>query len=424
MRASHPYAPRFSTCKYVALALAIVGTAASLWAFKLDLENGHARAGLGFLVAWSFWFILTVGTLFVVQIAYVIHAGWLIVVRRWWEHILAAFWPLACLFGLFVAFPFIFGDNVGAIWEWMNPDLRLAMGTGERVGQDPLFQGKSVFLNVPFFLARLVLYFAVFMVLSWALRTFSFKNDWARDGSLFDKARGVSSVGILLTALAGTFFVFDVYMSLNYHWFSTIYGLLFFSISIRLSLSFTLVVCNLLVWRGYLKGIYKEKHNYLLACCSLTFVAFWAYISFSQYFLIYNANIPEETFWYVLREIGSDGLKNSWWYVGLALIFGYFVVPFLALLMYKTKVNPWLISLVSLWGLAFGALDLYYHILPLPRLTDHGYAVIPFSIEWFDLAAFVGLGALLVFRMLQSAEQNALIALHDPRMAESLTNRV
>jgi len=155
----------------------------------------------------------------------------------------------------------------------------------------------------------------------------------------------------------------------------------------------------------------------------LAFTVFWAYISFSQYFLIWNANVPEETFWYNLREILHDGSPSQWKWVGLAILFGYFLVPFLYLLSYKVKTAPKLLAPVAVWILVLSLLDVCYNVLPfrkdaagdpLPFLSSH--------LIW-TIAAVIGVGGICVWSYLRSFPTAKLIPIRDPRIRESLGHR-
>jgi len=160
-----------------------------------------------------------------------------------------------------------------------------------------------------------------------------------------------------------------------------------------------------------------------LGCLALTFTVFYAYVTFCQYFLIYNADVPEETFWYNLREMTSSWTHNSWWWVSLAIIFGYFFLPFFFLLNYHTKVSRKILPMVAIWVLCFHILDLYFNILP-GKVADAtavlGYQVREFSVSPFDIATLVGVGGLCVSAYLRSLGKTEVIPIHDPRIEESL----
>jgi hypothetical protein len=150
---------------------------------------------------------------------------------------------------------------------------------------------------------------------------------------------------------------------------------------------------------------------------------FWAYITFSQYFLIWNANVPEETFWYNLREIHADGTPSQWKYVGMVILFGHFVIPFLYLLSYKNKVTPSKIKPIVIWILATILIDLCYNIMPALKDHDTGDPL-PFlsiNLVWI-LASVVGVGGVCIWSYLRSFPTQKLIPIRDPRIGECLTH--
>ena len=228
-----------------------------------------------------------------------------------------------------------------------------------------LHQKKAGYLNLGFFTIRLIAYFGIFCGLSYWLRKVSFNQDFDGDPKWSHMGMKISAAGIPAAALALTFGAFDLFMSLEYQWFSTMYGVWYFASGMRSALAVTIIACFYLSLKNRpLNGLYKQAHQYDLACLSLAFTVLGLH-RFSQYFLIYSANIPEETFWYVIRKSipipvnARDGFGSS-----MGLIFGYFFFPFLYLLFYHNKINgPRLIFIVS-WILAFHLLDLYWNIIP------------------------------------------------------------
>ncbi|MGZ0655335.1 hypothetical protein ACWPKO_13015 [Coraliomargarita sp. W4R53] len=404
----------------IALIVGIVGIIVALFGFKQGWDDGDVRPIMSWLIGIAFWLSICIGMLYLTQIWYVFHARWPTIIRRQCEHAMAAFPYLLVLFLPLLAIPF-FHDNPGLLWKWMDGNNALP-GHGT-VGQDALYQWKSPFLNIPFFAIRAVGIFGVFILVSGLLRRWSFDTDKTGDINNTHKACRLSALGLFITTIAMTLGAIDWFKSLEYHWFSTMYGVWFFAASMRAAISALLILCVILAAKGYLKGILKQAHRYDLACLMLTFTIFWTYISFSQYFLIYSANIPEETFWYNLREMNFDGTRNSWWWVSMGLIFGHFLTPFLLLLWYKTKIVVWRTVVVALWILAFHVLDLYWNIVPGKLVTpDHGpgYLVRQFSISPYDIAALVGIGGICIFAMCRSMKKAEPIPVRDPNILKSL----
>lgn len=401
--------------------IGLIGIAIALFGFKQGWDDHDVRPMMSWLIGIGFWISIAIGMLFLTQIWYVFHARWPIIIRRQCEHFMAAFPYLLVLFLPLLAVVF-YHENPGLLWKWMNGTNALP-GHGT-VGEDAIYQWKQPFLNIEFFTIRVFMIFGVFIVIAGLLRKFSFDTDKTGDINNTHKARIVSSLGLFLCAVAMTMGAIDWFKSLEYHWFSTMYGVWFFAACIRAALSSIIIITVILAAKGYLKGILKQAHRYDIGCMMLAFTVFWAYISFSQYFLIYNANIPEETFWYNMREMNFDGTTNSWWWVSMGLIFGHFLTPFLCLLWYKTKVVIWRTVAISIWILAFHLLDLYWNIVP-GKVVDTqahgaGYIVRQFSITPFDIAALVGIGGICIFAMCRSMKKAEPIPIRDPNILTSI----
>lgn len=404
----------------IALVIGIVGLVVAGFGFMQGWQAGDVRPLMSWLIGLAFWLAIAVGLLFLVQIWYVFHARWPVIVRRQAEHFLSVFPWLFLLFIPLLLVPFLH-ENPGLLWKWMN-GVNPLPGHGT-VGEDPLYQWKSPYLNIEFFAIRAFAVFALFTVLASLLRKWSFDTDTSGDVDNTHKARRLSSIGLFLCAGAATVASIDWLKSLEYHWFSTMYGVWFFAASMRAALSFILILCVILAAKGYLKGIFKQAHRYDIGCMMLAFTVFWAYISFSQYFIIYNANIPEEVFWYSMREKNYDGTLNSWWWVSMGLVFGQFLIPFLLLLWYKTKVVIWRSIVVASWILVFTVLDLYWNIIPGKLVVpDHGegYLVRQFSVSPYDIAALVGVGGICIWSMCRSMRKAEPIPIRDPNIEKSL----
>ncbi|MFP4156625.1 MAG: hypothetical protein ACLFU4_03320 [Opitutales bacterium] len=404
----------------IALIVGLAGLLVAGIGFFQGWQAGEVRPLMSWLIAIAFWLSVAVGMLFLTQIWYVFHARWPVVVRRQCEHFMSAFPWLFLLFIPLLLVP-LFHENPGLIWKWMN-GFNALPGHGT-VADDPLYQWKSPYLNIGFFVLRAVLVFGVFTLIAGLLRKWSFDTDKTGNINNTHYARRLSAIGLFLCAAAATVGAIDWFKSLEYHWFSTMYGVWFFAASMRAALAFLLLLCVLLAAKGYLKGMFNQAHRYDIGCMMLAFTVFWAYISFSQYFIIYNANIPEEVFWYSIREKNYDGSLNSWWWVSMGLIFGQFLIPFLFLLWYKTKVVIWRSVAVSAWILLFTVLDLYWNIIPGKLVApDHGegYLVRQFSVSIFDLAALVGVGGICIWSMYRSMQKAEPIPIRDPNIEKSL----
>lgn len=404
---------RFLIAGIILLALSAVG-------LFIGSEDS-TRPFIGWLLGTSFWLSILIGMLFLTMIWWMFDAGWSVIVRRQLEHAIGAF-PYLALILLPLILISLFAKDGGQVpWIWMNSEALVPAGHGT-VGQDTLYVSKSGFLSQSFFVVRYAIYFLVWGGLAFLFRKWSFNMDETGDHANVHRSRKLAALGLFLCAFATTFAAIDWFKSLNYHWFSTMYGVWFFAASMRAALSATVLTLFYLATReDRLKGIVKPVHFYLLGCLMLAFTVFWAYISFSQYFLIYNANIPEETFWYNMREMNYDGSKNSWWWVSLVLVFFHFFAPFLYLLWYKNKFALRL-RVVAIWILVFHLVDLYWNLVPQKLATDThgGYVVRQFGIHFVDVTTLLGVGAIVIWAFLRSAAKQRPIPIRDPRIEESI----
>ncbi len=354
-----------------------------------------------YLLNYTFVLSLALGALFFVLLQHITKAGWSVALRRLAE-LIAATLPLLAVLFLPLLIPVLRG--MAGVYEWADP---------QAAGQDRtgLLAHKQPYLNVPFFIARCVIYFGVWVLLARYFLRQSVAQDATGDHRHTLAMQWWSAPSLLLYGLTVTFFAIDALMSLNPHWFSTIWGVYFFSGCLVGFFAFlALVVCG--VQRGgRLARSITVEHYHDLGKLAFAFVVFWAYIAFSQYMLIWYANIPEETVWYRPRQ------DDRWWVgVSLLLLVGHFVAPFLALLSRWPKRRKGTLAVAGVWLLAMHWLDLYYIVIPRPAGHDHAAAPLHVS----DVALFVGLGGLFLAGLLRLLTRYPLIPERDPRLADSL----
>jgi len=394
----------------VALGIGFAGTALTAIGFFV---SDPRRVALSWLVAVGYWTLIVVGMLMLVLIHHIFDASWSVVIRRQFEHWLAALKWLFLLFLPLLAISAYF--KPGLIWLWMNPESVLP-GSHETVGEDILYFKKSGYLNVGFFTLRLALFFGVWIWLAYVVRRNSFRQDSDGDLKWTRSSRFWAAAGIPLSGLAITFASIDWFKSLEYHWFSTIYGVYFFATGIRGALAIGVLLMIWLYRRGDYRGILNNNHLYSIGQLMLTFTVFWAYIAFSQYFLIWNANVPEETFYFNLREYGD------WYWVGMSLLFLYFAFPFCYLLSYRHKIEQGRAKFIAWWILVMMFVDLCFETLPAIRDTaGHPLPFISPMIIW-HLTALAGVGGICVWAYLRSFATTKLLPIRDPRIAECLTH--
>jgi len=390
----------------ISLIIGIVGLVLAGLGMAMGVSGHDVRPTIGVLIMFCFYLSIGIGMLMLVILHHLFGSGWSTVHRRQLEHGISVFpW----LFLIFLPFLVITQIDNGFIWHWLDSHAR---------DTDILLQKKEWWLSPGFFYGRVALFFGIWIVVSHFLRKWSFAQDADGDPKWSRRMAKLAAAGVVLTALSLTGAAIDWIKSIEAHWFSTMYGVWFFAASMRAALAVITLLCLYGVYKnGPLTGLFKRGHLYDLGCLMLAFTIFWAYISFSQYFLIYNANIPEETFWYVMREAGN------WKFVGFALIFFHFFFPFLFLLFYGNKVKPLPMIFISVWILSFHLLDLYFNILPSIRMGDRGlYAPVSFSIHWVDVVAFFGIGGIFLWSYLRSRAKAKIIPIKDPRILESLNH--
>lgn len=286
---------------------------------------------------------------------------------------------------------------------------------------EALLFAKRGYLNETFFWVRQIFYFLALTAIALVLRNWSVQLDKDGDPKWFRWMRRGSCGFLPFFATAWTFLVFDWLMALDYAWFSTMWGVYLFAGAALNSMGVLVILVTLLRKAGYLKNVVTMEHYHLMGKLMLAFVIFWAYIAFSQFFLIWYANITEETKFYLTRN-------TAFWnaYTISFLVIGHFFVPFTILLVQKLKKLPLVLSGVAIWNLIMHALDMYWIIAPErgPSLTAHlGEENIAMTIPgaWaFDILAFVSVAGIFSFFLLKQLSSTSLFPCRDPRLDESL----
>jgi hypothetical protein len=373
------------------LAVGVVGLGAA-FALASGTSGGWGRFYPAYLASFVFFLSLSLGALFFVLLQYVTRAGWSVAVRRLAEGVAPnVFLPMA-----FLAAPVLFG--LPTLYPWTDPAA---------VAADHLLKAKEPWLNVPFFLGRTVFYFAVWSVLAIWFHRKSTEQDTTGDPRLTKSMETASTAALVLFAFTVTFFAFDFLMSLTPHWSSTIFGVYFFAGCVLGFFALMTVLAFAVQSAGALRRTITTEHYHDLGKLVFAFTVFWAYIAFSQYMLMWYANLPEETIWYAARQDGS------WLWFSLVLLFGHFLVPFLALMSRGVKRRkPWLV-LGCVWMLLMQWADVYWLVMP-----GKSPGKVPLSL--MDVAVFLGIGGLFFAAAVRRLGAHPLVALKDPRLAESL----
>jgi len=357
-----------------------------------------------YLVGYLFWLGIALGSLALMMVHHQSGGAWGIVMRRIFEAATRTLPLLALLF-----LPLLLGLH--DLFPWTH---------AEHVDRDAVLKHKSLYLNTPFFLGRVAFYFASWIALASVLNRWSKAQDEG-DPTATRRMQLMSGGGLVLYGLTITFASVDWVMSINPHWFSTMFGFLFMGGQALSGLAFTLIVATLL-WRGPLHGVYNPGHFHDLGKLMLAFVMLWAYFNFSQYLIIYSGNLVEEIPYYIDRTTGG------WQYVALALVVFHFAAPFALLLSRDLKRNASRLVLIAAAIVLMRLVDLFFLVSPdfdpsgvnrhvLPAADGHGSHLF---VHWLDLAAPIGIGGVWVWMFLAQLAARPLLPMRDPELAQAL----
>ena len=279
-----------------------------------------------------------------------------------------------------------------------------------------LLYAKRNYLDGNAWFIRFLLYALVLCGGIWLLRSTSIRQDTSGNPVLFRNMRGMSCAMLLPFAVAWTFLVFDWLMALDYSWFSTMWGVYLFAGAALNSMGVLILILTALRRTGHLEKVVTKEHYHIMGKLMHAFVVFWAYIAFSQYFLIWYANITEETKFFLTR---NTGFWNA--YTIMLLVVGHFFIPFIVLLIRAHKTTTWIICSVAVWNLIMHFFDIYWIIIAerAPSLTKGASNWLP-GMWIFDLLAFVGVGGIFVFFLTRALGSASLYPCRDPRLDESL----
>jgi hypothetical protein len=346
-----------------------------------------------YLLAYVFWLQFSLGCLAIVMLHHLVGGRWGFGIRRFLETGAMTLLPMAVLF-----VPLLFG--LSSLYSWTDPDT---------LAQSTLLQHKSVYLNVPFFLVRTVLYFIVWIGLAYGLNRWSLRQDQTAEPALTARLRRLSAIGMILYFLTATFAAYDWLMSLEPAWYSSIYGVLFMVGQVLATFALAIIGLNWLSNRRPLAELVGRAEFNDLGNFMLGFVMIWAYVSFSQFLIIWSANIPEEAIWYVHRSQGG------WQWVSVLLIIFQFTLPFLVLLSRRAKRQAGLLSLVAVLIITMRLVDLYWLIVP----AFHPDGL---HLHWLDMVLPIGIGGLWLAAFAWQLAGKPLLPRHDPRLQEILAH--
>jgi hypothetical protein len=371
----------------IALGIGLCGLVVSGLGWMTDASRFHHA----WLTAFLFWLSLGLAGLFFTMLHYLTAARWSVVLRRVSEGMMLQLPWLAVAF-----IPVLLGLH--DLFEWSHPEV---------VANDHLLQLKSGYLNVGFFVIRAVVYFGVWAILAYFLRKRSLAQDAQPQHDHISGLRKVSAIGMLLFAVTTTFASFDWLMSLAPHWYSTIFGVYYFGGTFLVGVSALALLSMFLRRNGILRESITVEHYHDLGKLMFAFIIFWAYIGFSQYFLIWYGNIPEETIWFLARWEGG------WKSFSLVLLFGHFVIPFVFLIFRGVKRTIPLLGMGAALLVVMQWVDMYWLVYPV-------YLESGPQIGWIEIAPVIGLGGIFFAGFWRSFSSAPTVPVGDPWLEKSI----
>ena len=386
-----PLRNQISRAQSLALVIGVIFTALSLIEFFINPTQFLRSWMVGFL----FPFALGLGSLACLMLQYMSGGAWGMVIRRQLEAGSRTI-PFVTLLFLPILIAVAMGSH--ALYEWTDP---------AKVQADPVIREKSAYLNVTWWLIRTVIVFAIWNIYTFALNRLSMREEETGNTEFSRRLMGWSSIGLVIYVFSLTSAGVDWIMSMNVHWFSTIYGLILLGGQGLTVISLALITTTLLMKEEPLLGVITKKHLHDLGKLLFMFTLFWTYVSFSQLVIIWSGNLPEEITWYV------DRMNGGWQYIGGILLFLQWMLPFLILLSQNIKRNPKTIRFMAIWILTVRLADTIWLVEPNFH-SQHLY------IGWSDLTAPIGLTGLWAAVYLWQLKKRALIPMNAPDLGKAL----
>lgn len=379
--------PQIDSLQRVALGIGGLGLLATAVGFVTNSDQFYRSWLLAFVFVLGF----PLGSLALLMVHHLTGGGWGIVIRRSFE---AAARTVPVMALLFV--PIAFGLH--SLYEWSHAEV---------VASDAIIAQKVIYLNPQGFLIRAVIYFAIWSFLALALARLSARQD--TEDVHFSRFENIAGPGLLVYALTLTFASVDWIMSLDPHWFSTLFGLWIMVGQALTALAFTITIAFLVSRDGRMaKAITTDKfHDY--GTLLFAFIMLWAYLSYSQFLIVWSANLPEEIPYYLQR------LGGGWSVVTLVVILGHFVLPWTLLLFRPTKRASQRLVAVAAFMLVMRFVDTFWLVAPW---VNHG----GFGIHWIDVAAVLGMLGLWIGLFCHNLRSRALVPVGDPYLEEALAD--
>jgi len=451
--------------RYAVILLGIGGIGLVVSLVLLLIPTTQKAYGFSWLLGTVFFFTIAVGGIFWTLLHHASNSGWGIAVRRVFENVGSMIW----LPGVLMLPLFLISPVKHKLWHWTEiednakdkasqteyinkykaehealvaerkatvetataagdlNEAAMAQASIDDLGEfdqskiagkiikkkDAILYGKKAYLNQIFFWIRYIVIFGLLTYLIWQMRKWSVMQDEIGGLKLTFRMRRAACGFMVIFAIAMTFGAIDWVMAIDHHWFSTMYGVYFFAGSALSGMAVIILVVTMLRNLGYLKNIVSVEHYHIMGKLMFAFVVFWGYITFSQYFLIWYANITEETKYFLIRN------TEFWNCVSIALLVFHFIVPFLLLLPAWMKRTPRYLAFMACFIVVVHLLDVYLMIIPMRGPVVAGNYVIPGAILG-DLLAVVTVGCLFAGAFLYSLRKYSLFPCRDPRLLESV----
>jgi hypothetical protein len=382
MTPSDTLRPQMDRAQRNALIVGVVALAAT----AVGIFTDPAHIWQSYLFGFVFWAGLALGCLGIFLLHNVAGGNWGVAIRRFIEAGLQTL-PLVGL----LAIPVLL--NVNTIYKWTDAAYRAEHFS---VGH------KAAYMNVPFFIARTILYFLIWLFIGFRLLKMANEHDRTGDSALFRRIKGRSAPALLIFVVTTTYAFIDWIMSLEPEWYSTIYPWMFTVGEVLMTFAFVIALLVLLSKREPFASFVTTKHYHDLGNLMLAFTMLWAYMSFAQMLIIWAENLPDEIPWYIRRFSGG------WGYVAWTISIFHFCIPFFLLLMRFIKKNPNLLRTVAIWIIIIRMLDVFWIIEPAFRQRA-------LEVYWTDIAAVVGVGGIWLAYFIRNLKARPLLASNDPR---------
>jgi hypothetical protein len=373
------------------LVLGAVGLLGSIAGFFLARDY-FFRAGL---VGCVFWVGISLGCLAISMLGHLSGGDWQVVIRRVLEAS-ARVLPVPLIF-LFVL---LLSGGMSTLYEWSHPEVMQA---------DPVLKLKEAYLNPKAFYGRLALYSVIWIGLAYWLSSLSRRQDQTQDLSLISRMKMISAPGLILYVLSLTFASVDWLMSLQPHWFSTIFGFYLVASQGLAGFAFLIVIAVLLSRSGTMEGIYQPRHFHDWGKLLFAFVMIWMYFSYSQWLITWAGNLPEEISFFLARIRGGFGLLT------LLIVIFHFVVPFSLLLSRDLKRNGRALVLVAGTLLAMRWVELFWQVEPAFH-EKHA------ANDWLYVAVPLLIGGVWLFFFSRALSSRPLLPIHDPYLPEAIAH--